>query len=74
MRERLTDQLDIASELEQKAANIAIDAAHEAAKKPEVEATGSCLFCGEDFPKDDTRRFCDANCRDDWQMYVKHRK
>ncbi|MCX7083934.1 MAG: hypothetical protein NTY69_00145 [Methylococcales bacterium] len=28
-------------------------------------ATGLCLFCDE--PVDPGRRWCDAQCRDDWQ-------
>jgi len=28
-------------------------------------ATGVCLCCGE--PVTDGRRWCDADCRDDWQ-------
>ena len=28
-------------------------------------ATGYCLNCGESLEGD--RRFCDADCRDDWQ-------
>jgi hypothetical protein len=29
-------------------------------------ATGFCLFC--DDPVDPGRRWCDAQCRDDWQL------
>lgn len=74
IEEKLSDQLDIASALEQKAADVAINAAREAAKKPEVEAVGHCLFCGEEFPEGDTRRWCDALCRDDYQKEQKFRK
>jgi hypothetical protein len=31
----------------------------------EAEATGECLFCGEELPEH--RRWCDADCRDGWQ-------
>jgi hypothetical protein len=31
----------------------------------EAKATGYCLHCGEDLPSE--RRFCDADCRDDWE-------
>lgn len=33
--------------------------------KPEVEATGECLWCFEQLPIN--RRWCDADCRDSWQ-------
>ena len=38
-------------------------------RKPEgPKATGYCFGCGEQFPPSDkTRRFCDADCRDDWE-------
>lgn len=29
-------------------------------------ATGYCLFCGPDVPLEDGRRWCSAECRDDW--------
>lgn len=32
---------------------------------PQVVATGRCLNCGE--PTPEPRRWCDADCRDDWQ-------
>lgn len=36
-----------------------------ASKRPEgPAATGECLWCGE--PTDNTRRWCDAECRDQW--------
>lgn len=72
--EKLSDQLDIASALEQKAADVAINAAREAAKKPEAEAVGHCLFCAEEFPEGDTRRWCDADCRNDWELEKKFRR
>jgi hypothetical protein len=33
--------------------------------EPDVTATGECLFCGE--PVEQKRRWCDAQCRDDWE-------
>lgn len=35
------------------------------AQKKKVISTGYCLFCGE--PLEAGRRWCDADCRDDWQ-------
>jgi len=34
--------------------------------EPQAVAIGECLFCGE--PVEQGRRWCDAACRDDWQM------
>lgn len=72
--EKLSDQLDIASALEQKAADVAINAAREASKKKEVEHTGNCLFCGEEFPEGSEKRFCNADCRNDWERERKYRR
>lgn len=33
--------------------------------EPQAVATGECLYCGE--PVGPGRRWCDADCRDDWQ-------
>ncbi len=32
---------------------------------PKIEPTGKCLYCEAPLP--DGRRWCDADCRDDWQ-------
>jgi hypothetical protein len=32
---------------------------------PLAEATGYCLFCDEEV--EENRRWCSAQCRDDWQ-------
>ena len=37
-----------------------------AAFEDEAEATGRCLSCGEDV--EHGRRWCDAACRDTWQL------
>lgn len=34
-------------------------------RKPKVQATGKCLYCGEELAEG--LRWCDADCRDDWQ-------
>lgn len=37
------------------------------------EPTGYCLNCDQPFdPEDDQRRWCDADCRDDWEL--RHRR
>jgi len=35
----------------------------------EVKATGWCLYCSEPLSKG--LRFCDADCRDDWEQLQK---
>jgi hypothetical protein len=34
--------------------------------------TGACLWCGE--PVETGRRWCDADCRDDWERDHAHRR
>jgi hypothetical protein len=36
-------------------------------RAPLVAARGSCLFCEAPFQLGDGRRWCDADCRDDWE-------
>jgi predicted nucleic acid-binding Zn ribbon protein len=40
--------------------------------KPEAEATGFCLACGEDV--ESPRRWCDADCRDMWEKDKRRNK
>jgi hypothetical protein len=67
MKEHLSDQLDVASELEMKASYATIKYISSKANKLEIEAKGYCLFCGEDFDESLTKRWCDANCRQDFE-------
>ena len=41
-------------------------------KSKEAEETGYCLFCGEPLPPG--RRWCDKDCRDDWEREQKLRR
>lgn len=66
MKEHLSDQLDIASELEMKASDSTIKYISSKANTLEVEAIGYCLFCGEDFDGSLVKRFCDFNCMTDY--------
>lgn len=57
----MADIIDRAAELEELARADAL-----ARRKPEgPPETGHCLNCGEPMPAG--RRWCDADCRDDWQ-------
>ncbi|QIK36859.1 hypothetical protein GWK36_01315 [Caldichromatium japonicum] len=52
----------------QAAIDLLLAAAIQGAKKPSGPCpTGFCLNCGE--PLKDGLRWCDANCRDDWERY-----
>lgn len=60
----MADEFDRASELEELARISALNY-HQKNLAPSVQATGYCLYCGEEL--DDGRRWCDASCRDDWE-------
>jgi hypothetical protein len=62
--EKFADESDRASAIESAAIDIGIEAARIKAAKPEFEAVGACLNCGEKL--EDGLRFCDADCRDDF--------
>lgn len=42
-----------------------IGSIREKANQQEAQATGHCLFCREFL--EDGRRWCDSDCRDDWE-------
>lgn len=39
--------------------------------KKDAEETGFCLYCGEPLSKG--RRWCDAECRDEWESEQRHK-
>lgn len=56
---------EIATEQEQFARDMALST-----KKPEgPQATGKCLWCEESL---EGRRWCNAECRGDWEKYKKN--
>lgn len=58
----MSDNLDIAAEREELARSLA-----QTIRKPEGPiATGRCLFCDE--TTGDSQRWCDAMCRDAWEL------
>lgn len=60
----MSDNLDIASEREELARNLA-----QALRKPAGPvATGRCLYCDEISGE---HRWCDAHCRDAWQLLTR---
>lgn len=60
----MSDETDLADDI----INTMLAAQIERARKPQetTTATGFCLFCG-DLLTDNERRWCDADCRDDWE-------
>lgn len=59
----MSDNLDIASEREEIDRNMA-----QALRQPTGPApTGCCLYCGQGF-LNLRLRWCDADCRDEWEM------
>lgn len=62
------DAFERASKLEAQSRAIAIAARREAGPP----ATGHCAFCGE--PVADGLRWCDTDCRDDWQRALHARR
>lgn len=57
------DLIDRASALDEQLREAYINKARE--QKPKLEATGQCLYCEAELS--DGQRFCDVECRDDWQ-------
>jgi len=57
----ISDLNDLASEFEQARIQERIESRKDNGPPP----CGECHYCGE--PLNDGRRFCDAECRDDWQ-------
>lgn len=68
MTDKLTDPLDIASDLEQAERDYAINAARNY-KSP--VATGLCLNCSAEVSAG--RRWCDKSCADDWESHEQPR-
>jgi hypothetical protein len=64
----MADEADRAEDSIDAMLNAAINKRHEAGPK----ATGRCLWCGVKLPPG--RRWCDAECRDDWEVHAKRRR
>lgn len=65
----MADDCDIAAENEQLHREYAL--LNRRSQKA-VMPTGFCLWCSEPLPGD--RRFCDSECRDDWQHHNRRRE
>lgn len=66
MKEQEADPLDHATSMESFSKDKNIKYISSKANTLEVEATGYCLFCGEDFDGSLVKRFCDFNCMTDY--------
>ena len=58
----MSDDIDRAQETEEFMRKMALLKQPE----PKITATGFCLFCAEKLML--PRRWCDAECRDEWQL------
>lgn len=67
MQDKLIDVIDIASQNEQIATEKAIKQASIKANTLEVQPIGKCLNCDTEFETGSQLRFCDGECRDDWE-------
>lgn len=63
----MTDVFDQATEREEKDRALCLQVRMPEGPKP----TGYCLNCGPDVPLEAGLRWCDTNCRDDWQLRQK---
>lgn len=66
MNEIISDQLDIASALEQMASDMKVKEIQQLANKP-IPTSDSCLWCAA--KTKDGRRWCNADCRNFWDKY-----
>lgn len=60
----MADEIDRANDRAQQSLELNIQAAR--SSSPILPAIGSCYNCDE--PITEGKRFCDAACRDDWQL------
>ena len=66
----MTDIFDRASEREQLERDLAISSARKSALS--AQATGHCLWCNTELKQG--KRWCDAECREDWELEQESRK
>lgn len=63
----MADVFDQATDREEKDREMCLKLRMNEGPKP----TGFCLNCGPDVPLADGQRWCDGDCRDDWQKRQK---
>jgi len=64
----MADVLDQATDYEERDRELAL---RNLDRGPVIAATGHCLNCEAPLPAE--RRWCDADCRDDWQAARRNR-
>ena len=68
----MADEFDRAQELDEKLRAASEEAQREKAGLLEVQPCGHCLNCNATMLVKD-QRWCDADCRDDWEIRTKTR-
>ncbi len=63
----MTDIYDQATDVEMRSREIALQTIRAKASKPAMQANGACFNC-EEHLADSNALFCDADCRDDFQL------
>lgn len=66
------DVFDLASELEAKQRDAAIQKARATSAAARTKARGSCLNCDEPFPEGSASLYCDSDCAHDHQRRTKN--
>lgn len=74
IEDREKDIADISKQYVENSVQAEIKRIQKQASKLEAPFTGECLNCGKSFKKKDKRRWCDDECRDEWQHYQDRRK
>lgn len=69
MRDELERQSDLSDRATQREQELLADALENVARIPALPYTGQCLNCGD--ITGGGRRFCDIDCRDDYELRMK---
>ncbi len=66
------DEIDRATEHTEMLRQAALDKARAKAHEKDADATGYCLYCGEELPPG--RRWCDWSCMAAWDAEAKYQR
>lgn len=67
----MADEIDLTTAREDLILAARIRAVQTSAKQREHTPLGHCLYCEEPFTNEPDRLFCDVDCREDHQKYIK---
>lgn len=70
--ERLADDIDAASAIEEAERERLISGIRRAAQEPSLKPLGMCYYCGEEVPT--PQIFCDHECADGYQHLLRARR